>query len=227
MRKVLFAMSLVAATAVLSAQAPATTNGIGQLPGGWTIRLDNPKGPLSAFKATAIKGGLQFALGPEGIVFRPSDVATGTYEVKATFTQLKPTAHAEPYGLFIGGTDIEGWGQKYTYFSIMQNGRVRLFQRLPNPTQRYYPFEQVQRLVTRWIGSATVVHPDGEGKLTNVLAIKVAKDSATFFVNGTAVFTEPRQHIDTDGVAGIRVNHGLQLQVLDFSISGRAADSKD
>jgi hypothetical protein len=40
----------------------------------------------------------------------------------ATFTQTKPSAHAEGYGLFFGGKSLEGKDQQYTYFLIRQDG---------------------------------------------------------------------------------------------------------
>ena len=62
---------------------------------------------------------------------------------------------------------------------------------------------------------------DDAGVATNALAIQTTKDSVLLSVNGQRVqsFAKSALHgFVTDGQAGIRVNHNLDVHVADFGI---------
>jgi hypothetical protein len=46
----------------------------------------------------------------------------------------------------------------------------------------------------------------------------VGADSISYVVNGTVVHTTPKSAAKTDGIAGFRVNHVLEVMVDDFQI---------
>ena len=181
--------------------------GGGKLPAGWQARLDNAA-KLDGVKFEAAGGGVHVTSGPAGIYYKPDHKATGSYETHATFTQLEPAAHPEAYGLIIGGNDLQGENQKYTYFLIRQDGKFLIKKRDGASTPN----------VMSWTENAAIKKADTSGKMTNALSVEVGADKVRFLVNGTEVASQPRSQIDTNGIAGLRVNHNLNVQVEGFGV---------
>ena len=90
---------------------------------------------------------------------------------------MEPAAHPEAYGLIIGGADLEGAAQKYTYFLIRQDGKYLIKRRAGDQTPT----------IADWTDSAAIKKADTSGKMSNTLAIDVGKDKVRFLVNGTEV----------------------------------------
>jgi hypothetical protein len=202
-------------TAPLLAQHQADPDkkvaGGGTLPSGWKGRLDSGDKSLAGVKATQMGGGVHFMTGPAGIYYKPADKATGAYETHATFTQMEPAAHPEAYGLFIGGADLDGASQKYTYFIVRQDGKFMIKRRAGAATPT----------VADWTDNAAIKKPDSAGKMSNTLAIDVDKDKVRFLVNGTEVTSTDASQVDAAGIAGLRVNHNLNLHVKGFGVKPR------
>ncbi len=185
--------------------------GGGSLPSGWKARLDSGDKTLAGVKATPMGGGIHFMTGPAGIYYRPADKMTGAYEAHATFTQMEPAAHPEAYGLIIGGANLEGAGQKYTYFIVRQDGKFMIKRRAGAETPT----------VADWTDSAAIKKPDEKGRMINTLSIDVAKDKVHFLVNGAEVLATDAAKVDAAGIAGLRVNHNLNLHVEGFAAKAR------
>jgi hypothetical protein len=184
--------------------------GGGTLPSGWKGRADGTAS-LSGVKMMPMGGGVHFMTGPAGIYYKPTDKASGTYEARATFTQMEPAAHPEAYGLIIGGADLEGAGQKYTYFVIRQDGKYLIKRRAGESTPT----------IADWSDNAAIKKADSSGKMSNTLAIEVGKDKVRFLVNGTEVTTADAAKVDTAGIAGLRINHNLNVHVEGFTVKSR------
>jgi hypothetical protein len=180
----------------------------GALPAGWSARLDNGSTKPDGVKITPMGGGLHFQSGPAGIYYKAADKKTGAYTVTASFTQLEPAAHPEAYGLFVGGSGLDGADQKYTYFVVRQDGKFLIKKRAGTATPT----------VTAWTENGAVKKADASGKMTNTLSIVVGKDKVSFLANGTEVSSTPIDQVDASGIAGLRVNHNLNVQVEGFSI---------
>jgi len=180
----------------------------GALPAGWSARLDNGSTKPEGVKITPMGGGLHFQSGPAGIYYKAADKKTGAYTVTASFTQLEPAAHPEAYGLFVGGSGLDGADQKYTYFVVRQDGKFLIKKRAGTATPT----------VTAWTENGAVKKADASGKMTNTLSIVVGKDKVSFLANGTEVSSAPIEQVDASGIAGLRVNHNLNVQVEGFSI---------
>jgi hypothetical protein len=181
------------------------------LPAGWKGRLDDG-GPLSAVKMAPMGGGVHFMTGPAaGIYYRPADRKSGAYTARAEFRQMEPAAHPEAYGIFIGGSDLDGAGQKYTYFVIRQDGKYLLKRRAGAATPT----------LVDWTDSPSIHKADASGRMTNTLAIEVGADTVRFLVNGAEVTSAATSKVDAAGIAGLRINHNLNVHVEGFSLQSR------
>jgi hypothetical protein len=208
----LFVVGLAALlTAPLVAQHQSdpdkNVGGGGSLPAGWKARIDG-SAPLAGVKMMPMGGGIHFMTGPAGIYYKPADKAAGAYTASATFTQMEPAAHPEAYGIIIGGSALEGAAQKYTYFVIRQDGKYLIKRRAGAETPT----------ITDWTDNAAIKKADASGKMTNALSIDVGKDKVRFLVNGTEVTSAEPAKVDTDGIAGLRINHNLNVHVEGFGV---------
>ena len=203
-----FATTLAVAQTAKEHDHDKMVQGGGKLPAGWQARLDNAGASLEGVKLEAAGGGLHVTSGPAGIYYKPDQKATGSYETHATFTQLEPAAHPEAYGLIVGGADLQGENQKYTYFLVRQDGKFLIKRRDGASTPN----------VMSWTENAAIKKADASGKMTNTLSVEVGADKVRFLINGTEVASEPRAQIDTNGITGLRINHNLNVQVEGFGV---------
>jgi hypothetical protein len=190
------------------ADQPVT--GGGTIPAGWSARADENAG-IANVKVVPMGKGMHVTLGPAVILYRDSSKGSGPFHTLATFTQTKPTTHAEGYGLFYGGQGLDGAGEKYTYFLVRQDGTYLVKQR---------DGDQTTEITKGWVASPAVHKIEGQGSSTNLLEIDHKRDPSkvVFLVNGQGVYTLDAKATDTDGVVGMRVNHNLDLHVDGFDV---------
>jgi hypothetical protein len=211
MKKLLAIVGVAAlsATALLAQQHDADKmQAGGSLPPGWNVRLDSGATKPDGVSATPMGGGIHFKTGPAGIFWRNADTKNGSYEVHASFNQVEPSAHPEAYGLFVGGSNLAAAGQKYTYFLVRQDGMFMISRRDGAKVNAVVP----------WTPNAAVKKTDASNKGTNMLSIVVAPDRTRFLVNGTEVNAQPTSAIDASGIAGMRINHNLNVHVDGFGV---------
>lgn len=190
----------------LAPDGPATG-----LPAGYALRLDGEDAAAADFHVEEGDGAMMIRTGPAGVLYDSGDVpAQGDYTVSATFTEVgAPAGHREAYGLVIGGSDLAGAAQRYTYFVIRGDGRYLIKKR---------DGAETVNVTDGWQDSDAVVAAEEDGDVTNALSIAVRGDQAHFSVNGSEVATFPTAELDVSGIAGVRVNHNLNVRVEDFSI---------
>jgi hypothetical protein len=177
---------------------------------GWWARLDDPKEGRQGLKVAPAGGGIRAITGPNAIYWDPQQYAEGQYTVRASFTLNRPPSHDVAYGVFIGGMSLDQDTQRYTYFVIRPDGKYLIRKRTG---------AKVVNIAGDWADHAAITRADASGKQVNELAIRVAKDAVTFMVNGQDVAKQPPTAVDTAGVAGLRIGHGLDLQIDKFAVA--------
>jgi hypothetical protein len=214
----------ILAAALLMPAAAAAQDGDRVVPGGgvtapgWQGIID----PTSAKAGRTVNDSkfaregdaLKLTIGPAATYWNPSNTATGTYTVKATFAETAmsvASGHSHPYGLFIGGNNL-ATPEKATYLYCVTYGDgaylVRGFNGLT-------PFT-----VTRKTPNPAVKSTTAGGDVTNEVAWNVTPEQAQCVVNGTVVATVKKADIvaagkldSLDGMYGIRVSHNLDVVV--------------
>jgi hypothetical protein len=188
---------------------PVAGNGV-EVPG-WWARLDDPKEPATGLKFTEMNGGLHATTGPNIIFWDPQQTASGNYTVKATFTVTKQPSHEVSYGLFIGGSDLDTDKQKYSYFLIRENGQYLVKKRDGASTSN---------VAGDWAPNPAITALSG-GNQKNELSLQVSKERVSFLVNGKEVAGHPATSIDTSGVVGLRIGHGMDIQIDGFAVEAQ------
>jgi hypothetical protein len=149
-----------------------------------------------------------------GILWHPDGTARGTYEIIATIEVLPGSRKTEGYGIFLGGRDLESDAQRYTYFLLRDDGRYLVKTRNGSETST----------VIDWTASDAITtlpdEPAGASRATNIVVLRVTDDAIAMLINGRQVFQQLRGDLPLDGMVGMRINHGLVLQVHSFDLGG-------
>jgi hypothetical protein len=191
-----------AAAQAMADDPDMSPEGASGVPSGFAGRVDRASQLLSDVRYTELSSGKwEVVTGPHHIAYQPGDTASGAYTVTATLEQMESPAHPESFGVFIGGQDLEGPGQRYGYFMVRGTGDYLIKTREGEGTSN----------VVGWTASPAVPKADATGKASYQLTVQVGQDSVRFSVNGTPVTSLARGAIPADGVAGVRVGHNLHL----------------
>jgi hypothetical protein len=232
MRKTFYVLTAFVIAAPLAAQQQAgsmagmnhdpttAVKGSGKLPDGWMLRYDPQRDghtpAMTEVNFVTMGKGYHFTSGPAAIYYNAKDVGSGEYQVSATFSQRKSVKH-EAYGLFIGGKDLQTANQTYTYFVIKpcsskcgtpgaQMGEILISKRSSDG--------KPVAIVPIRHDDAVVTDDPTDGHATNKMLIHVAKDSVHFVLNDKLVAAVAKSQIgETDGQAGIRINHNIDVHV--------------
>ncbi len=180
-------------------------------PDGWRVRMDRPGADSTKLVFATMPPGWHITTGPAVILYNPATTAKGSFKAEANIFLFKPASgHAEAFGLFIGGTKLDGADESYTYFLIRNDGEYLVKQRAGKDTKDVIP----------WTKSAAIKLFDGkEENVANLLTVVATATSVDFLINGTKVASRPRADVVTDGVVGLRVNHNLNLHVSKLDVT--------
>jgi hypothetical protein len=188
------------------------------IPEGWQWRLDRADAEAHLVSGTEpVKTDVRFVnmtpgwhitTGPAVILYHPALSAQGSYRAEAKFHLFPPGERNESFGLFVGGSDLDGEDQSYLYFLIRKTAEFLVKRRDGDSTS----------VVHEWTAHPAIVPytSDTEGTATNILAVEAAADSMIFFVNDQKVAAVPRASLPADGLVGLRVNHALNVHVSDL-----------
>lgn len=222
MRKTILTLTLLAAVPLAAQQQQAADKDpkdptvkvkSAGLPATWTVRLDDKEKRYSAddTRFVTMGSGYHVTSGPAALYYSSKDMPTGVYTARATFSQAKPSGH-EAYGIFIGGSNLVSPEQQYFYFLVRPvDGNFYVAHRAGAEVHKIVP----------WTAQPAVNKQDETGKANNELTLQVTADSVHMSVNGQRVksFAKSELHgFNTDGQAGLRINHNLDVHVGAFEI---------
>jgi hypothetical protein len=216
---------VMVALAALALAAPATgqdadrtVKGGGILAKGWQGKVDAGAAKqgrtINDSRFEEKNGTFHISAGSASTYWNPANTASGDYTVSGTFTEPKIAAgHPHPYGIFIGGSDMDTEKPTYVYCVAYGDGTVLVrgfsdgvvwnpSKRAPNPA----------------------VNKAGEGgTVTQNIAWSVKGDKAECLVNGTVVasfnktdLVGPGKLKSLDGIYGIRAAHNVDIIVSNF-----------
>lgn len=179
-----------------------------QAQAGWLVRPDDGS-PPSGVKVARLTAGWQFTSGPASILYRAADQGRGNFSVTAKL-HLSPGAgaHQEAFGIFIGGKDLAGAGQAYTYFLIRGDGTWKVKRREGGAVTDVTP---------GWQSNPAIARAGGRTPVLNVVRVMAGTERVAFLVNGSEVWGAPRTAVPVEGTVGIRLNHNLSVRLESFA----------
>jgi hypothetical protein len=185
-------------------------SGGGALPAGWSARPDG-SADVKNVKFVTMAPGYHLTLGPATILYRDTDRAEGAFHTLAKFHQMKKLKHSEGYGLLMGGQNLAGKDQTYTYFLVRDDGTYLIKRREGDKTSD---------ISKGWTAHPAIKKGDADGKATNLLEIDAKLDASRidFKVNGQTVHSAKPGEMSTRGIVGLRANHNLDLHIEDFDL---------
>lgn len=207
--------------ALAAIAVPATAQDADRKVEGGGIAVDGWKGKIDS--AAAAKGmsltdskfakagdDLHLTVGPAAIYWKDGDTASGSYTIAATFKEPKPTGdHPHPYGLFIGGSNLDSDAPTMVYCVAYSSGTYLV---------RGFSGGKVVTVARRTPHDA-VAKPAADGSVTQAISWTVKDGAATCSINGQAVGTFDKATLagqgfaTTDGAYGIRVSHNVDVIV--------------
>jgi hypothetical protein len=209
------------------ADAARKVPGGGITASGWKGKVDAGEAKngstINDSKFEGSNGTFTIASGPASIYWNPADAQTGDYTVSATFTEpsfQSAMSHAHPYGLFIGGNDLDTDNPTLLYCTAYGNGNfiVRAF-----PTSFAPPGPSGRRPTP----NDAVHKAAGKGEaVTQDISMSVKGSQVTCSINGTTVATFTKDDLigagklkSVEGNAGIRVPHNVDVKVTNFKVT--------
>jgi len=197
-------------SAAMGGSDPDVAQSGGSIPQGYIALTDNPDAQISAASYTAAGNDWEVKTGPAHIVYAAGDSASGVYAVSTTIQQLEKPAHPEAYGVFFGGEHLDDRAaERYAYFIVRGTGEYLIKSRQGDSITTVAP----------WTASPNVPSEDSTGKASYEIKVHFAPDTAHFFVNGKLVTAVPKSELPSAGIAGLRINHNLHLDVQPVTIS--------
>jgi hypothetical protein len=204
-------LMLVARVGAAQADPTRAVAGAGIQVKGWQGRTDRSQDKISDVKFVQAGTGYHLTGGPHAVLWNPEHVAKGEYTVKARMTKTSKSSstHEESYGVFIGGSDLNGPKQNYLYCVVFGTGNVMVRHRDGGDTHTI-------------LGKTTnaAASKMGEGGATDEIAMWVKGGRVGCSVNGTEVFSAsaadvigPGKLVSTDGVFGLRASHNLDIHI--------------
>lgn len=210
------ALTLVLPGMALAQDADRKITGGGIAVDGWKGKIDAGavKKGLTVNDSKFAKSGddLHLTIGPAAFYWNDANKASGNYTVSATFKEAKPDAsHPHPYGIFIGGKDLDTDAPNLLYCMAYSNGTYLV---------RGFNAGQVVTLTPRGASHAAV-NKTGAGGVTQTIAWTVKDGTASCSINGQVVASYDKAALagklaSTDGTYGIRVSHNLDVVVSGF-----------
>ena len=223
LRRAWCAAAIAAAAMAVPATVSAQSGHNLERPEHWKVRYDGSD-EATERNFVVMRPGWHVYAGPGGLLWDPGRFASGNYAVKSTI-YLFPEGDPErsgstrvdtPFGLFLGGRDLEGNEPTHVSFQIDNAGRFRIARDTG---------DEVQGLVPWTANDAVAVLADpATSPAENVLEVDVRGDEAIFYVGGEAVAELSSDEVDLDGTIGLSAGEGLSLHITEIAIGPNRRD---
>jgi hypothetical protein len=202
---------LVAQVAGAQSDPDRAVTGSGIQVKGWHGRTDRNEQKISDVKFVQMGTGFHLTGGPHAIVWNNEHTASGDYTVKARMTKTprSTSTHEESYGIFIGGSDLNGPKQNYLYCVVFGTGNVMV---------RHRDGVDTHTLLGKTATPAAVKM--AANGATDEIALWVRGGKVGCSINGTEVFSAaapdmigPGKLVSTNGIYGLRASHNLDIHI--------------
>ena len=214
MRRILSLTLAVVAPLVASESLHAQDPG-GARPDGWEILTDELGADTTAVTFVSMEPGFHLTTGPAAIFYDPSVTARGAYRAEANVHLFEPEG-AGAFGLFVGGSDLDGSYQTYTALLLRPSGELSVVRRLSFTSSETLVGWTAHEAVRGWQD-----RPEGEASVENALAVETGDGEMAFYVNGEEVARVPRTSQGADGIVGIRAEENVDIHVTGFGVESR------
>jgi hypothetical protein len=220
MRRISVAVvSLVAVTLLArSASAQDASNkvaGGGISVAGWSGTTEEAGQTINNSKFAMEGKDIHVTTGPATTYWSATNMGSGNYTVKATFTEPKfqnINDHPHPYGIVIAGNDMGTATQSYLYCAVNGNGSFIVRGFGPAAFQVNGRRGEVNAAVRKAAAKGEIV--------TNEVAVAVTADKIECSINGAVVGSYAKADLvaagklkSTDGVFGVRFAHNTEGMV--------------
>lgn len=216
-----------AAIAAAAMAAPATVSAQSghnlERPEHWKVRYDGSD-ETAERNFVVMRPGWHVYAGPGSLLWDPGRFASGNYAVKSTiylFPEGDPersgsTRVDSPFGLFLGGRDLEGTTAAYVSFLIDNAGRFRIARHTGEKTNALVPWKAHD--------SVKVLADPATSPAENVLEVDVRGEQAIFYIGGEPVAELPSADLGLEGLIGLGAGEGLSLHITEIAIGPNRRD---
>jgi hypothetical protein len=164
--------------------------------------------PDSTWRFVQMAPGWHITTRPGAFMYDPAVQAVGSYALESVQI-LFPGTSQSGYGLFFGGSDLDGPAARYFTFLVRRDGHLTIEEHRNGTTAVLLP----------WTPAPSIQQVAGDNTARNVLRLAVRRDSLVFEVNAARVAVLQRTDVPMDGLFGFRTGPNLNLHVttLDYT----------
>ena len=223
LRRVWCAAAVAATAMAVPATASAQSGHNLERPEHWKVRYDGSD-EAAERNFVVMRPGWHVYAGPGGLFWDPGRFASGNYAVKSTiylFPEGDPdrsgsTRVGTPFGLFLGGNDLEGNEPTYVSFQIDNAGRFRITRQTGDEVQD----------VVQWTGNdaVAVLADPATSPAENILEVDVRGEQTIFYIGGEPVADLPSADLSLEGLIGLSAGEGLSLHITEIAIGPNRRD---
>lgn len=168
-------------------------------PAGWRVLTDGASRDTVHY--VQMPPGWHMTTGPGAVLFDSDYQASGRFAVEAEIFVFPNSSEAE-YGIFVGGSALDGPAPSYIAFVVRRDGQAALRQLVAGQATALIP----------WRAAPTVkALAGGDEPARNILRLSVERDSLIMEANSGRVASIARADLPVDGVFGFRVGAGVNL----------------
>ena len=176
----------------------------------WTITYDDPYVADSSLFLVVMKPGWHITTpSSSGVTLvQPDSAAAGNYLLKSVIFTFN--ADAQPFGPVFAHKSENDSPTEFMTFLTNNDGTFGLF---------HYAGAERHTIIP-WTASDAIIRQidDGGAPVKNVVTVLVGATTIRFYINGSEVTRQAREH-DFDGGVGLRVGAGTNLHVSELTVA--------